>query len=97
MTSPLPVSTALQIAENTKGPAGGERIHEIAKKAAPKERMAAPTPLRDTCKAIYVPLVNNGTWGIAALSKFSGIDFEKLTAAERRKINALPAMIYHGA
>jgi hypothetical protein len=26
----------------------------------------------------------------------SGLDFEKLPEAERRRLNALPAMIYHG-
>jgi len=26
----------------------------------------------------------------------SGIDFDKLSESERRKINALPAMVYHG-
>ncbi|MDL1984039.1 MAG: hypothetical protein LWX54_07600 [Deltaproteobacteria bacterium] len=43
-------------------------------------------------------LANTGTWGLAALSKLpnSGIDFEKLSESERRRINTLPAMIYHG-
>ena len=50
------------------------------------------------CKAIYKNLANTGTWGLAALSKLpnSGIDFEKLSESERRRINTLPAMIYHG-
>jgi superfamily II DNA/RNA helicase len=84
-----------QIAAITKAWVGGESIHEIAKKFF-KGTDGGTDAITDTCKAIYKTLVNNGTWGIAALSKFSGIDFEKLTAAERRKINALPAMIYHG-
>ncbi len=84
-----------QIAGITKAWVGGESIHEIAKKFF-KGTDGSTDAITDTCKAIYKTLVNNGTWGIAALSKFSGIDFEKLTAAERRKINALPAMIYHG-
>ena len=35
-------------------------------------------------------------WGGSALSRVSGIDFETLPEAEQRRINALPAMIYHG-
>ena len=73
----------------------GESIQEIAKKFF-KGADGGTDAITDTCKAIYKTLVNNGTWGLAALSKFSDIDFEKLTDAERRKINALPAMIYHG-
>jgi hypothetical protein len=43
-------------------------------------------------------LANTGTWGLAALSKMpnSGIDFDKLSESERRRINTLPATIYHG-
>lgn len=85
----------VQIAGITKAWVDGESIHEIAKKFF-KGTDGGTDAITDTCKAIYKTLVNNGTWGIAALSKFSGIDFEKLTDAERRKINALPAMIYHG-
>lgn len=50
----------------------------------------------DACKAIYRSIVNNGTWGLSALSRVSGMDFDRMTEAERRRINALPAMIYHG-
>lgn len=50
----------------------------------------------DACKAIYRAIVNNGTWGVSALSRVSGIDFDSLSDAERRRINTLPAMIYHG-
>ena len=84
-----------QIAEITKAWVTGESIQEIAKKFF-KGTDGGTDAITDTCKAIYKTLVNNGTWGIAALSKFSGFDFDKLTESERRKINALPAMIYHG-
>ncbi len=50
----------------------------------------------DACRAIYRSIVNSGTWGISALSRVSGIDFDSLSADERRRINVLPAMIYHG-
>lgn len=52
--------------------------------------------ITDACKAIYQVLTNNGPWGISALCKISGIDFEQLSVDERRRINSLPAMVYHG-
>jgi len=48
------------------------------------------------CKAIYRSIVNSGTWGISALSCVSSVNFESLSERERRRINTLPAMIYHG-
>lgn len=84
-----------QIAGITKAWVGGESIQAIATKFF-EGADGGTDAITNTCKAIYKTLVNNGTWGLAALSKFSGIDFEKLSDAERRQINALPAMIYHG-
>lgn len=52
--------------------------------------------ITDTCKAIYRTLTNIGTWGLSALSHLSGLDFDSLSEADKRVINALPAMIYHG-
>ncbi len=52
--------------------------------------------LTNACRAIYRTIVNNGTWGVSALSRISGIDFDSLPERERRRINALPAMVYHG-
>ena len=52
--------------------------------------------LTNACRAIYRAIVNNGTWGVSALSRISGIDFDSLPERERRRINALPAMVYHG-
>ena len=52
--------------------------------------------MTDACKAIYRTIANNATWGISALSRVSGIDFNTLPETEKRRINALPAMIYHG-
>jgi hypothetical protein len=84
-----------QIAGITKAWVGGESIQGIATKFF-EGADGGTDAITNTCKAIYKTLVNNGTWGLAALSKFSGIDFENLSDAERRQINALPAMIYHG-
>ena len=52
--------------------------------------------LSKACRAIYRSIVNNGTWGVSALSHVSGLDFDKMTDDERRRINLLPAMVYHG-
>ncbi len=52
--------------------------------------------LTNACKAIYRTIVNSGTWGISALSRMSGLDFDALSDADKRQINVLPAMIYHG-
>ena len=73
----------------------GDSIHEIAESFFKGDQTKTITA---ACKAIYKNLANTGTWGLAALSKLpnSGIDFEKLSESERRKINILLAMIYHG-
>ena len=49
-----------------------------------------------TFRAINKAIVNDGTWGISAITSFSGIDFEKISESEKRTINLIPAMIYHG-
>ena len=46
--------------------------------------------------SFYRAIVNNGTWGISALGRMSDIDFDALHERECRRINALPAMVYHG-
>ena len=40
--------------------------------------------------------MNTGTWGLSALTRLSGIDFDALSEVDRRRINTLPAMVYHG-
>ena len=52
--------------------------------------------ITNACRAIYRHLVHAGTWGLSALSRLSGINFDSLSDAERRRINVIPAMIYHG-
>jgi len=84
-----------QIAEITKAWVGGMSIQEIATQFF-KGDGSSTAAITNACKAIYKTLVNNGTWGLSALSRLSGIDFESLPEADRRRINALPAMIYHG-
>ena len=81
------------IADITSAWVSGKSIQEIAEAFFQGSDTKAIT---DACKAIYKNLVNTGTWGLSALSRMSGIDFDKLSDSERRKINALPAMVYHG-
>ena len=52
--------------------------------------------LSDACRAIYRAIVNSGTWGMSALSRMSGFDFDELSDDQRKSIDSLPAMIYHG-
>lgn len=84
-----------QIADITKAWVNGKSIEEIARdyfKGGEDQTKA----LTAACKAIYKTLVNNGTWGMSALSRLSGIDFDRLSDTEKRQINMIPAMIYHG-
>lgn len=82
------------IAQITKAWVGGKSIQEIATEFFSGEDQTKA--ITDACKAIYRNLVNAGTWGLSALSRLSGVDFESLSETDRRRINALPAMIYHG-
>jgi replicative superfamily II helicase len=82
-----------QIADITNAWVSGKSIQDIAQQFFQGTETNAIT---DACKAIYRNLVNNGTWGLSALSRMAGIDFDSLPESERRRIDALPAMIYHG-
>jgi replicative superfamily II helicase len=73
----------------------GKSIQEIAQTYFRADQDATRA-ITDACKAIYRNLTNNGTWGLSALSRLSGMDFDRLSDAQKRQINLLPAMIYHG-
>ena len=87
-----------RISEITNDWVNGKGLEAIAREYFSRENddEAGPAALTDACRAIYRTIVNSGTWGVSALSRVSGIDFDKLSEAEKRRINALPAMIYHG-
>ena len=76
----------------------GRSIHEIARDyfKRDKDDASGTGALTDACRAIYRTITNHATWGVSALSRVSGIDFDTLSDSEKRRINALPAMIYHG-
>lgn len=87
-----------RISEITNDWVNGKGLEAIAKEYFRRENddEAGTGALTDACRAIYRTIVNSGTWGISALSRVSGIDFDALSDADKRRINALPAMIYHG-
>lgn len=75
----------------------GAGLGEIASTYFSREKDPDGTAaLSDACRAIYRAIVNSGTWGMSALSRMSGFDFDSLSEDERKGIDALPAMIYHG-
>lgn len=82
------------IADITRAWVGGSSIQEIATDFFGNK--TGTEAITSACKAIYRALTNNGPWGLSALCKLSGIDFERLSPDEKRRINILPAMIYHG-
>jgi len=83
-----------QISNITKAWVNGKSIEEIARDYFGGEDQTKA--ISAACKAIYKTLVNNGTWGMSALSRLSGFDFDQLSNTEKRQINMVPAMIYHG-
>lgn len=86
--------THQHIANITRAWVDGRSIQEIA--AEFFRDKTGTEAITSACKAIYRSLTNDGPWGISALCKISGTDFDQLSADERRRINILPAMIYHG-
>ena len=86
-----------RISDITRDWVNGRSLGDIAREYFYREQDEnGIIAMTDACKAIYRAVVNNGTWGVSALSKISGVDFDALSEAERRRIDALPAMIYHG-
>ena len=87
-----------RISEITNDWVNGKGLEAIAREYFSRENddEMGTAALTDACRAIYRTIVNSGTWGVSALSRVSGIDFDALPEADKRRINALPAMIYHG-
>ena len=87
-----------RLSDITRDWVNGKSIGAIAKEYFARDRDddKATAAITDACRAIYRAIVNNGTWGVSALCRVSGVDFDALPDAERHRINTLPAMIYHG-
>jgi hypothetical protein len=90
--------TQTQIAEMTASWVNGASIRDIAIRYFMSKGGNETDALTDACRAIYRTLVNAGPWGISALTKMptSGLNFENLPPEVRQRLNAMPAMIYHG-
>jgi superfamily II DNA/RNA helicase len=84
------------LAQITRSWVEGRSIQEIATTYFQSEGGDVTHAITEACRAIYRNLVNNGTWGLSALSRLSGINFENLSPVQKRQIDLLPAMIYHG-
>ncbi|KAF3983564.1 MAG: DEAD/DEAH box helicase [Methylococcales symbiont of Hymedesmia sp. n. MRB-2018] len=52
--------------------------------------------ISEVYNAIYSKLANGGTWGLSALASISGLDFEAMSDEQKRQLNLMPAMLYHG-
>ncbi len=93
-----PGLTHQHIASLTADWVNGRPLREIAETYFQSTTGDTTTAITNACKAIYRTLVNSGPWGVSALSKMptSGLDFENLADDAKRRINALPSMIYHG-
>jgi hypothetical protein len=86
------------IAEIAKAWVHGAGIQRIAEQYFRAGEPDLTTEVTNACKGIYRALVNSGVWGLAALSKLpgSGIPWDKLDEAVVRRMNMLPAFLYHG-
>lgn len=71
----------------------GKTIHEIAEGFFEGSGSGA---ISKVYQAIYGKLANGGTWGLSALSQMSGLDFDTLSDTQKRQLNLMPAMLYHG-
>jgi replicative superfamily II helicase len=89
--------TRQHIAQMTSAWVQGASIREMAETFFRADQTLT-AKITDACKAIYRELVNSGPWGLSALMQMptSGIDFDSLSDEARRKLNLLPAMVYHG-
>ena len=76
----------------------GENLATLARTYFTKDDRDATETLTKACQGIYRALANAGTWGLSALSRMgtSGLDFENMPDEQKRVINNLPAMLYHG-
>lgn len=85
-----------KLADITQAWVSGKSLAEIADSFFDGADFTAK--ISKACKAVYRDLTNNAAWGLSALSKMpiSGLDFENMSEEEKRKLNNLPAMIYHG-
>ena len=74
----------------------GERLREIAVRYFGRATDSGDTrAITEACRTIYRAIANGGAWGLSALGALAGAG-EDLDDEARRRLNALPAMVYHG-
>ena len=74
----------------------GNGIKEIAVRYFRKDTDPGDTQaITEACRTIYRGIANGGAWGVSAIGAVAG-ESQKLGEDERRRLDALPAMIYHG-
>ena len=83
-----------RIADVTRDWVNGRNIMDIANDYFNDQNDA----LTFACRAVYRAIANSGTWGISALSHMNGSGLDDIPEAhtQRRRIDAIPAMVYHG-
>ncbi len=82
-----------RMADIAKAWIAGKAIHDIAKEFF---EGSGSGEISKVYEAIYGKLAHGGTWGLSALSQMSGLDFDALSDIEKRQMNLMPAMLYHG-
>lgn len=73
----------------------GKEITQIAKDFWEGDN---PTNLSRCVSALYSKIANSATWGLASILKLpgTGIDYEKISEEDARRLKNIPAMIYYG-
>jgi len=84
------------LSEVTQAWVSGKSIAELAVKYFSGDTLT--DKISNACRSVYRDLANNGSWGLSALSKMptAGLDFDNMDEEQKRALNNLPAMIYHG-
>jgi len=74
----------------------GHNISRLAGRFYPHDELNVS--IQKTTKALYKIIANSATWGLAALQKMptSGIDWERLSEVEKKKMANLPAYLHYG-
>ena len=74
----------------------GDDLKEIAVRYFSNDAESSDTrAITEACRTIYRGIANGGAWGVSAIGAMAG-ESQNLTDDERRRLDALPAMIYHG-
>ena len=84
-----------RLGDVTRDWVNGKKIVEIATKYFAEGECPSTEQISKACRTIYKSIVNNCTWGVSALSRLP-VTADGLTEEQRRKVNAIPAMVYHG-